>query len=149
MRVAEYITADLFMQRERKSRNRLRSQTPITRSAATQVENVINVYSVNNFCNCPIADLVFFQPAFVVSLDDIELVHFERVQFHIKNFDMAIIFKDYKRKAEIINSIPMASLDPIREWLKYLAPRASFLSFVSFLHDLCARVPGRGFLNYF
>lgn len=61
----------------------------------------------------------FIQPAFVVSLDDIELVHFERVQFHIKNFDMAIIFKDYKRKAEIINSIPMSSLDPIREWLKW------------------------------
>ncbi|XP_077975162.1 FACT complex subunit SPT16-like [Styela clava] len=56
-------------------------------------------------------------PSFVVSLDDIELVHFERVQFHLKNFDMVIVFKDYKRKVEVINSIPMQSLDPIREWL--------------------------------
>lgn len=56
-------------------------------------------------------------PAFVVTLEDIELVHFERVLFHLKSFDMVFVFKDYKRKTECINSIPMASLDPIKEWL--------------------------------
>ena len=58
------------------------------------------------------------QPSFVVTLEDIEIVHFERVLFHLKSFDMVVIFKDYKRKVEIVNSIPMQSLDPIREWLK-------------------------------
>nr|CAB3266708.1 FACT complex subunit SPT16 [Phallusia mammillata] len=56
-------------------------------------------------------------PAFIASLDDIELVHFERVQFHLKSCDMVIIFKDYKRKVEVINSIPMQSLDPVKDWL--------------------------------
>jgi len=56
-------------------------------------------------------------PSFVVTLEDIEIVHFERVLFHLKSFDMVVIFKDYKRKVEIVNSIPMQSLDPIREWL--------------------------------
>lgn len=59
-----------------------------------------------------------FQPAFIVTLDLIELVHFERVQFHLKSCDMVTIFKDYKRKVEVINSIPMQSLDPVKEWLK-------------------------------
>jgi len=56
-------------------------------------------------------------PPFVVSLEDVELVHFERVLFHLKNFDMVLIFKDYTRKVETINSIPMGSFDNIREWL--------------------------------
>merc|ERR1712183_303917 len=34
-----------------------------------------------------------------------------------KSFDMVFIFKNYKRKVEIVNSIPMASLDNIRAWL--------------------------------
>ncbi|CAK8695989.1 unnamed protein product [Clavelina lepadiformis] len=56
-------------------------------------------------------------PPFIATLDQIELVHFERVQFHLKSCDMVIVFKDYKHKVEVINSIPMQSLDPIREWL--------------------------------
>lgn len=56
-------------------------------------------------------------PPFVVTLDEVELVHFERVQFHLKNFDMVIIYKDYSKKVTMINAIPVASLDPIKEWL--------------------------------
>ena len=55
-------------------------------------------------------------PFFVIDIDDIEAVHFERVQFGIKNFDMAIIFKDfttYKR----INSIPVEHLENIKDYL--------------------------------
>lgn len=74
-------------------------------------DNIQSAFAISGF-------VTFLQPSFVVSLDDIEFVHFERVQFHLKNFDMVIVFKDYKRKVEIINSIPMSSLDPIREWLK-------------------------------
>ena len=58
------------------------------------------------------------QPPFVVSLEDVELVHFERVQFQLKNFDMVFIFKDYARKVAMINSVPMTMLDHVKEWLK-------------------------------
>ncbi|XP_041277019.1 FACT complex subunit SPT16-like, partial [Onychostruthus taczanowskii] len=57
-------------------------------------------------------------PPFVVTLDEVELIHFERVQFHLKNFDLVIVYKDYARKVTMINAIPVASLDPIKEWLK-------------------------------
>ena len=50
-------------------------------------------------------------------LDEVELVHFERVQFHLKNFDMVFVFKDYNRKTSMINAIPMNMLDHVKEWL--------------------------------
>uniref|UniRef100_A0A8C9SJ74 FACT complex subunit n=1 Tax=Scleropages formosus TaxID=113540 RepID=A0A8C9SJ74_SCLFO len=56
-------------------------------------------------------------PPFVVTLDEVELVHFERVQFHLKNFDMVIVYKDYSKKVTVINAVPVNSLDPIKEWL--------------------------------
>jgi len=56
-------------------------------------------------------------PAFVIALEEVELIHFERVQFQLKNFDMVFIFKDYAKKIDMINSIPMASLDGVKEWL--------------------------------
>ncbi|XP_008480361.1 uncharacterized protein DDB_G0283697-like [Diaphorina citri] len=57
-------------------------------------------------------------PPFVISLEDVELVHFERVQFQLKNFDMVFVFKDYHRKVVMINAIPMNMLDHVKEWLK-------------------------------
>lgn len=58
------------------------------------------------------------QPPFVLTLDQIELIHFERVSFHLKNFDMVFIFKDYNKKVVMITSIPTNQLDQIKEWLK-------------------------------
>uniref|UniRef100_A0A8C1PCQ0 FACT complex subunit n=1 Tax=Cyprinus carpio TaxID=7962 RepID=A0A8C1PCQ0_CYPCA len=58
-----------------------------------------------------------FEPPFVVTLDEVELVHFERVQFHLKNFDVVIVYKDYNKKVTMINAVPVNSLDPIKEWL--------------------------------
>lgn len=52
-----------------------------------------SVVKVRPTKNCLIAISEF--PFFVVDIDEIEIVHFERVQFGIKNFDMAIIFKDF------------------------------------------------------
>lgn len=57
-------------------------------------------------------------PPLVISLEDVELVHFERVQFHLRNFDMIFVFKDYNRKIAMINAIPMNMLDHVKEWLK-------------------------------
>ncbi|XP_042233309.1 FACT complex subunit spt16-like isoform X2 [Homarus americanus] len=56
-------------------------------------------------------------PPFVIVLDEVELVHFERVQFHLKNFDMVFVFKDYSKKTSMINAIPMQMLDHVKEWL--------------------------------
>ena len=55
----------------------------------------------------------------MITLDEVELVHFERVSFALKNFDMVIIFKDYTRKVVQINSVPMNMLDHVKEWLEY------------------------------
>ncbi len=62
-----------------------------------------------------------FQPPFVVTLEDVELVHFERVQFSLKNFDMVFVFKDYHQKVVVINAIPMNMLDHVKEWLKWVS----------------------------
>ncbi|KAL3538330.1 hypothetical protein ACH5RR_001696 [Cinchona calisaya] len=56
-------------------------------------------------------------PFLVVALSEIEIVNLERVGFGQKNFDMAIIFKDFKRPIVRIDSIPSTSLDGIKEWL--------------------------------
>jgi len=56
-------------------------------------------------------------PPFCVTLEDIQLVHFERVHFQLKNFDMVFIFKDYHKKVMMCTSIPMTMLDHVKEWL--------------------------------
>jgi nucleosome binding factor SPN SPT16 subunit len=43
----------------------------------------------------------------VITLEDVQLVHFERVQFQLKNFDMCFIFKDYSKKVLMVTSIPV------------------------------------------
>ncbi|KAL6523412.1 FACT complex subunit spt16 [Orobanche gracilis] len=56
-------------------------------------------------------------PFLVISLSDIEIVNLERVGLAQKNFDMAIVFKDFKRDVMRIDSIPSSSLEGIKEWL--------------------------------
>ncbi|VDN50299.1 unnamed protein product [Dracunculus medinensis] len=56
-------------------------------------------------------------PPFVVTLEEVDFVHFERVSFQLKNFDMVFVFKDYSRKTQMIQQIPMTSLDNVKEWL--------------------------------
>ncbi|KAL9069512.1 MAG: hypothetical protein Q9157_006120 [Trypethelium eluteriae] len=56
-------------------------------------------------------------PFFVVTLADIEVVHLERVQFGLKNFDMVVVFKDFNRAPVHINTIPVESLDGVKDWL--------------------------------
>ncbi|GAB4855678.1 FACT complex subunit spt16 [Ancistrocladus abbreviatus] len=56
-------------------------------------------------------------PFLVITLCEIEIVNLERVGFGQKNFDMAIIFKDFKRDVFRIDSIPTTSLESIKEWL--------------------------------
>lgn len=58
------------------------------------------------------------QPSFVVSLDEVDHVHLERVTFRSSSFDMAIVFKDWDRPVERITMIDVGkSLDTVRKWL--------------------------------
>ncbi|XP_052232881.1 FACT complex subunit SPT16-like isoform X1 [Dreissena polymorpha] len=56
-------------------------------------------------------------PPFVISLEELELVHFERVSFAIKNFDIVFVFKDYGKKVAMVNSVQIQVLDNVKEWL--------------------------------
>ncbi|KAL0292241.1 UNVERIFIED_CONTAM: FACT complex subunit SPT16 [Sesamum calycinum] len=56
-------------------------------------------------------------PFVVITLSEIEIVNLERVGLGQKNFDMTIVFKDFKRDVMRIDSIPTSSLDGIKEWL--------------------------------
>ena len=73
-----------------------------------------SVVKVRPTKNCLIAISEF--PFFVIDIEDIEVVHFERVQFGIKNFDMAIIFKDFQTFKRI-NSIPIEHIEEIKSYL--------------------------------
>ncbi|GFR48098.1 hypothetical protein Agub_g9783 [Astrephomene gubernaculifera] len=56
-------------------------------------------------------------PFSVITLADIEIVNLERVGFNLKNFDMAIVFKDFTRDVLRIDAIPSKSLEGIKGWL--------------------------------
>lgn len=58
------------------------------------------------------------QFSFVVFLDEVELIYFERVQFYLKNFDMVFVYKDYSKKIVMINFIFMNMLDYVKDWFK-------------------------------
>ena len=73
--------------------------------------NVFIMPSVN--CLVSLID----QPFFVVTLSEIEVAHFERVQFTLKNFDLVLIFKDYSIPPIRICTIPAEFLESIKDWL--------------------------------
>jgi nucleosome binding factor SPN SPT16 subunit len=56
-------------------------------------------------------------PPLVLSLDEVEIANFERVQFGLRNFDLAFVFKDFEKPPMRIDSIPMKSLEEIKHWL--------------------------------
>lgn len=56
-------------------------------------------------------------PFLVITLEDVEVAHLERVQFGLKNFDMVFVFKDFTRAPAHINTIPVESLEDVKEWL--------------------------------
>merc|ERR1719399_1828744 len=43
--------------------------------------------------------------------------HLERVGFGLKNFDMAIVFKDFTREVHRIDAIPADKVEQVKEWL--------------------------------
>lgn len=64
-------------------------------------------------CLVQLVDLPFL----VVTLEDIEIAHLERVQFGLKNFDLVFVSKDFSRPVIHISTIPMESLEDVKAWL--------------------------------
>lgn len=56
-------------------------------------------------------------PYLVVTLEEIEIAHLERVQFGLKNFDLVFVFKDFNKPVVHINTIPMEVLEDVKHWL--------------------------------
>lgn len=56
-------------------------------------------------------------PFLVITLNEIEIAHLERVQFGLKNFDLVFVFKDFHRAPVHINTIPVESLEGVKDWL--------------------------------
>ncbi|KAG8526310.1 FACT complex subunit spt16 [Bacidia gigantensis] len=56
-------------------------------------------------------------PFTVIPLDELEIVHLERVQFGLKNFDMVFVFKDFHRPPAHINTVPVEALENVKDWL--------------------------------
>lgn len=78
-------------------------------------------HSSNNVFIVPTANglvSLIENPFMVVSLNEIEIVSIERVDNIIKNFDIAIIFKDYSKSVLTISNIPKTNLGIIKEWLE-------------------------------
>lgn len=99
---------------EAKTKGEIEFDTPFRDLAFPGVphRSIVNLQPTS-FCLVNLTDW----PPFVITLDEVELVHFERVQFHLKNFDMVFVFKDYHRKVATIGAVPMAMLDHVKEWL--------------------------------
>ncbi len=53
-----------------------------------------------------------------MSLDEIEVAYFERIQFGLRNFDLSFVFKDYDKPVVRISAIPVESLEAVKNWLK-------------------------------
>ncbi|SPQ22092.1 5ab01e36-a06f-433e-bb5d-71cf057abd0b [Thermothielavioides terrestris] len=56
-------------------------------------------------------------PFLVITLEDVEVAHLERVQFGLKNFDLVFVFKDFSRPPCHINTIPVESLEDVKAFL--------------------------------
>lgn len=56
-------------------------------------------------------------PYLVVTLEEIEIAHLERVQFGLKNFDLVFVFKDFNKPVVHINTIPIELLEDVKSWL--------------------------------
>ncbi|GJJ12499.1 hypothetical protein Clacol_006742 [Clathrus columnatus] len=56
-------------------------------------------------------------PFLVVTMSEIEIASLERVQFGLRQFDMILVFKDFKKAPLSINSIPSSQMDDVKHWL--------------------------------
>ena len=104
-----------------------------------KVEKVAKHYDFDLTFDVPYSDLgfhgscsremVFIQPSvsclinltempfFIVDMSEIDHVHFERVTYATKNFDMVLIFKNFDIMPRMITAIELKYLETIQDWL--------------------------------
>jgi nucleosome binding factor SPN SPT16 subunit len=56
-------------------------------------------------------------PFFVVDLEEVDHVHFERVTYMSKAFDMVLINKDFNKQPWRVDMIPNSDKDGLQDWL--------------------------------
>eukprot|EP01053_Blabericola_migrator_P003117 Blabericola_migrator_1__3116@NODE_1908_length_3578_cov_140_638280_g1220_i0_p1_GENE_NODE_1908_length_3578_cov_140_638280_g1220_i0NODE_1908_length_3578_cov_140_638280_g1220_i0_p1_ORF_typecomplete_len1094_score252_58SPT16/PF08644_11/3_4e03SPT16/PF08644_11/2_7e42Rtt106/PF08512_12/1_3e16FACTSpt16_Nlob/PF14826_6/1_4e12Peptidase_M24/PF00557_24/1e07LAP1C/PF05609_12/1_2e02LAP1C/PF05609_12/0_045_NODE_1908_length_3578_cov_140_638280_g1220_i01653446 len=56
-------------------------------------------------------------PVFILPIEDVELVSFERVIDGLRHFDMIFVQKNYTKPVVTVNTIPVESLDMLKAWL--------------------------------
>ncbi|KAF0682668.1 Aste57867_25227 [Aphanomyces stellatus] len=86
-------------------------------------------YRELGFSGTPFKEMVLLQPTvhclvsltefpfFITLLDDVEHVHFERVFFGSKNFDMVFVYKNFAVLPVRVSAIATNELERIKEWL--------------------------------
>ena len=86
-------------------------------------------YRELGFYGTPFRSNVFLQPTvhclinltetpfFVLPLEEVEVAHFERIQFGLKNFDLCFIYRDYDKSVVRIGAIPTSYLESLKNWL--------------------------------
>jgi nucleosome binding factor SPN SPT16 subunit len=56
-------------------------------------------------------------PFFVVDLGEVDHVHFERVNYTSKAFDLVLVNRDFSKQPWRVDMIPNADKDTVQEWL--------------------------------
>ncbi|POW03010.1 hypothetical protein PSHT_11849 [Puccinia striiformis] len=56
-------------------------------------------------------------PFLVITLTEVEVVHLERIQYGLKNFDLVFVFKDFTKPVIHINTIPSGQIENVKEWV--------------------------------
>jgi len=136
------------LQEEQRERNLKRRLNQECQSFVKKVEDQVGTlefdipYRELGFYGVPFRNNVLLQPTvhclvnlveypfFVLTLEEVQIAYFERVQFSLRNFDLVFVFEDLSKSVVCINAIPVDSLDTIKEWLnscniKYYEGQAS------------------------
>ena len=71
------------------------------------------VVKIRPTTNCLVSISEF--PFFVLDVNEIEVIHFERMFYGMKNFDLAIIFKDFTTFTRI-NSVPTEYTEELKTY---------------------------------
>ena len=86
-------------------------------------------YSDMGFHGTHHREMVFIQPSlnclinltempfFVVDMSEVDHIHFERVTYATKNFDMVIIFKNFDIFPKMITAVDIKYMEAIQDWL--------------------------------
>jgi len=56
-------------------------------------------------------------PPFILTLEDVELVCFERISHGLRSFDVVFVNKDYSRQGRHVSNVSVESLETLKKWL--------------------------------